>query len=179
MPTGSFSMLPEIITKVMELDPERVLDVGPGFGKWGVLIREYLELWNRYNYKKEKWVKTIDCCEAFKDYLSPLHTYVYNNIINLPIEEYVKTMPDYDLVIMVDVFEHLTKSEGIKLINDLMHKTKYLIISVPAKWSPQGAAYGNPFEIHKSQWSYKEFENMGFKIMSKLEDPITVIKSNI
>jgi hypothetical protein len=136
-----------------------------------------LDLWRRYNYKKEKWVKTIDCCEAFKDYLSPLHEYIYNNIINLPIEEYVKTMPAYDLVIMVDVFEHLSTSDGIKLVNDLMQKTKHLIISVPSKWSPQGAAYGNIYEIHKSQWSYKEFENMGFERISKLEDPITVIKN--
>jgi 2-polyprenyl-3-methyl-5-hydroxy-6-metoxy-1,4-benzoquinol methylase len=162
----------------MQLDPERVLDVGPGFGKWGVLIREYLELWRRSNYKKTGWVKTIDCCEAFKDYLSPLHKYIYNNIINQPIEEYVKTMPAYDLVVMVDVFEHLTTSDGLKLINDLMQKTKHLIISVPAKWSAQGAAYGNIYEIHKSLWSYKEFEELGFKRLSKLEDPVTVIKSN-
>ena len=179
MPTGSYAEIPDIIREVMKLDPLTVLDIGPGFGKWGVLIREYLELWNRYNYKKNKWVKTIDCCEAFKDYLSPLHDYVYNNIINQPIQEYVKIMPNYDLAIMIDVFEHLTKEEGKKLIKDLMLKVKNLIISVPALWSPQGAAYGNIYEIHKSQWTYKEFEDLGFKRISNLSDPITVMLGKV
>jgi len=177
MPTGDYNPIPEVIKQVMEIDPKSVLDVGPGFGKWGVLIREYLELWNRYCYKKSGWVKQIDCCEAFKDYLSPLHYFIYNNIINKPIEVYAKDMPHYDLIVMVDVFEHLTKEAGKELINDLMKNCDHLIISVPATWSAQGAAYGNEFEIHKSQWSYEEFFELGFERISKLDEPITVMKS--
>jgi hypothetical protein len=86
-------------------------------------------------------------------------------------------MPHYDLVVMVDVFEHLDKEAGKELINDVMQRADHFIISVPATWSAQGAAYGNEYEVHKSQWSYEEFEVLGFKRISQLDSPITVIKS--
>jgi hypothetical protein len=46
MPTSHPYQLNEIIDLAMKVDPKSVLDVGVGFGKYGVLLREYLELWD-------------------------------------------------------------------------------------------------------------------------------------
>ena len=71
------------ISKIMDLvtivDPRSVLDVGTGFGKYGILCREYLELWDgRQKYSDFK--RRIDGVEAFSPYITPLHNYVYDNL---------------------------------------------------------------------------------------------------
>ena len=72
MPTSQLNQLPQIIELILFTNPEKMLDVGVGFGKYGFLSREYLELWddkrrysnwtNRYN-----WTKRIDGIEVFKE----------------------------------------------------------------------------------------------------------------
>jgi hypothetical protein len=50
-----------------------------GFGKYGVLCREYLELWDgRENYHEFK--RRIDGVEAYDKYITPIHKFVYNNM---------------------------------------------------------------------------------------------------
>ena len=62
----------------MDINPHSVLDIGPGFGKYGVLCREFLEIWDgRYEYK---FKRRIDCVEVFPDYITDLHRYIYNSI---------------------------------------------------------------------------------------------------
>jgi hypothetical protein len=57
---------------VFELDPYSILDIGTGFGKYGVFCREYLELWDgRQNY--HEFLRKIDDVEAHGKYITPLH----------------------------------------------------------------------------------------------------------
>jgi hypothetical protein len=46
MPTSHPSQLNEILEVVLKTRPRSVIDVGVGFGKYGVLCREYLEFWD-------------------------------------------------------------------------------------------------------------------------------------
>jgi len=177
MPTGSFTIIPEVINEIMRLNPKSILDIGPGFGKWGVLFREYLELWGHRQYHKETWTKQIDCCEVFRPYITELHNFIYSNVIVKDIRDYVKEMPNYDVIVLIDVIEHFEKEEGIKLIEDLFKKTnKAVIIGTPLKFSPQKAAYGNIYETHKSLWTMEEFISMGFKKLGNFERPVLVIR---
>lgn len=51
------------------MDPRSVLDIGTGFGKYGILCREYLELWDgRQQYSDFK--RRIDGVEAYSPYNS-------------------------------------------------------------------------------------------------------------
>jgi ubiquinone/menaquinone biosynthesis C-methylase UbiE len=53
MPTSYLNNIPDIITAIKSQNPKSILDVGCGFGKYGFLIREYLELWSiEHRYKK-------------------------------------------------------------------------------------------------------------------------------
>ena len=79
MPTSHWNQINEIIGLVMTVRPKSVLDVGVGFGKYGVLLREYLELWDgREQY--DDWVCRIDGVEAYHDYTSPLYAVYHSDL---------------------------------------------------------------------------------------------------
>jgi len=45
MPTSDLYNITPILTIISNLKPKKILDVGCGFGKYGLLMREYLEVW--------------------------------------------------------------------------------------------------------------------------------------
>lgn len=77
--------VPTLVEAIAKLDPESILDVGVGFGKYGVLLREALEIpQNRYD--KQSWKIRIDGVEAFEKYRNPLHDFAYNHLYYEAIE---------------------------------------------------------------------------------------------
>ncbi|MBW2991727.1 glycosyltransferase family 1 protein, partial [Candidatus Woesearchaeota archaeon] len=80
MPTSSPHQINEIMGEIMELDPSSILDIGVGFGKYGFLCREYLELWDYNNKRYGEWKREIDGIEVYEDYITDIQRKVYNNI---------------------------------------------------------------------------------------------------
>ena len=108
---------------IISVKPFSVLDVGSGFGKYGVLCREYLELWD--GREEYKFLRRIDGVEVFENYITPLHKYIYNNIYTENIINLVNNLDySYDLVLLIDVLEHFSKEEGLLLLNKLFKKIK-------------------------------------------------------
>jgi hypothetical protein len=145
---------------VTTLNPDSVMDIGAGFGKYGVLCREYLELWDgRQDYSNFK--RRIDGVEAFPHYITPVHKFVYNQIYVEDILKLVDKLDfNYDLVLLIDVLEHFDKSEGELLLKKLLARNKGVLISTPKDPSDQKGAFGNSFEIHKSKWSKEELSRL-------------------
>jgi hypothetical protein len=145
---------------IIALKPFSVLDVGSGFGKYGVLCREYLELWDgRHEYK---FLRRIDGVEVFEKYITPLHKFIYNNIYRENIIDLVKKLDySYDLVLLIDVLEHFSKEEGIWLLNNLLSKNKGILIGTPKNPSNQKDVFENVFETHKSLWKKRELISFG------------------
>jgi 2-polyprenyl-3-methyl-5-hydroxy-6-metoxy-1,4-benzoquinol methylase len=145
---------------VIALKPFSVLDVGSGFGKYGVLCREYLELWDgrqEYNF-----LRRIDGVEVFENYITPLHKFIYNNIYTENIIDLVKKLDyTYDLVLLIDVLEHFSKEEGVWLLNNLLSKNKGILIGTPKRPSAQKDVFENVFETHKSVWKKMELTSFG------------------
>ena len=79
MPTSHPYQIDDIIRLIIETAPKNIIDVGVGFGKYGVLAREYLELWDGIK-PYHNWNHRIDGIDAFKSYLTPLHDFIYDNI---------------------------------------------------------------------------------------------------
>ena len=52
MPTSWYQAIPSIMEQIEYQRPKSILDVGVGFGKYGLLIRDILEIPYK-NYKKE------------------------------------------------------------------------------------------------------------------------------
>jgi hypothetical protein len=155
MPSSQYYHISKVMQIIMALNPMKVLDIGTGFGKYGVLCREYLELWD--GRQKYEFSRRIDGVEVFKEYLTPLHQFIYDNIYNDNILTFIdKLEMGYDLVLLLDVLEHFEKVEGVLLLDSLLSKNTGVLISTPKKPSAQKDAFGNIYEAHRSAWSKKE-----------------------
>jgi len=147
---------------IIKINPNKILDVGTGFGKYGVLCREFLELWNG-KQEYHNFLRTIDGIEIFLDYITPLHHFIYDNIFvgnALDLVEKIDKM--YDLVLLIDVLEHFNKNSGRLLINRLLKTSKGILISVPKIIGNQKDSFNNIYETHRAQWSKKELTDLGY-----------------
>lgn len=178
MPTSWYQAVSVILDKVMEEKPESILDIGVGFGKYGVLLREALDIPYK-RYAKESWQVKIDGVEAFENYKNPIHEYIYNKIYYQPIEECLDSLGKYDVIIMIDVLEHFDKKIGQELLRKLVsHANKAVIISTPMNPGKQDEYLGNSFEAHKSKWFVKDFQyfDMHYSLIDISNNQALIVK---
>jgi len=161
MPTSHHHQISTIMDAVIKLRPKTILDVGVGFGKYGVLCREYLELWDgREDY--HRFLRRIDGIEAFERYLTPLHTYIYDQVHVGQVQEVIHTLAvSYDLVLMIDVLEHVSDAHGRALIEHVLKHHRGMLISTPKDVGDQGHAFDNENEAHVSQWTPQLLKTFG------------------
>ncbi len=71
----------------------------------------------------------------------------------------------FDVVIALDLIEHLHRVDGLRLI-DSMEKIarKKIVIFTPNGYVPQDDLNHNVWQRHLSGWSYNEMLDLGFKI---------------
>ena len=165
MPSSDFATLPPVMRLILGSSKNTILDIGPGFGKFGVLCREYADIW-QIRYDKESWKTKIDCIEVFENYITPLHKYIYDNIYVGKAEELIHQLDNYDLILVLDVIEHMDKEVGIQFLKNCKEKAKTIIVSTPNGHSSQGVVFGNEYEVHRCGWSIPELESLGFKCES-------------
>ena len=144
-----------------------ILDVGMGGGKWGVLIREFLE-YRGNRYWPEQWIHQIHGVEAWAKYQNPMWDYCYNDILIGDITSLlgeINKRPNYDFILLLDILEHFEKDVGHIVLDSMVKNTKILVFCCfpdaanPQKALRQGAVHGNPYEAHKSLWSVdKDFK---------------------
>ncbi len=158
MGTSNWQNISYNIELVRKLDPQSILDIGVGFGRWGILFREFLEIWEYGEYNGE-WKRIIDGVEVYPRYIRDYHHYFYNNVhIGDALEFMKNTKNQYDLINCGDVIEHFTKDEGKELIELCLKKAKYVLINIPIgkHWEQKGTK-NNPHEEHKSVWYNRDF----------------------
>jgi len=165
MPGSHSQQLNEIVEIMVLLKPKSILDVGVGFGKYGVLAREYLDLWagaqkSRDDYRQ--WQTKVDGIEACQNYLTPLHSFIYNQIHIGNVNNVVPSIKDfaYELVLLIDVIEHLNRQDGLKLLDQLYRIGRNILISTPKIMGDQDILYGNEFERHIHQWQETDFADL-------------------
>jgi len=77
---------------------------------------------------------------------------------------------EFDEALMIDFIEHLDKSRGYDIIEQAKHVARRVWLLTPLVFSdnrrnvnnPSLWCYGNEFDLHKSLWSPKELEELGF-----------------
>jgi hypothetical protein len=157
MPSSHSDQLNEIMELILETNPGKLLDIGVGYGKYGFLSREYLELWDSessYGSRKHR----IDGIEVYKNYLTPVHQQVYDTIFTGNALDILPSISEhYDLILMIDVLEHFTFEEGTKVLELCRTKSRNVLVSVPRVMSVQEEIYGNVFETHRYNWKRKDF----------------------
>lgn len=170
MPSSVPYALPIIASIARQLRPLSVLDVGVGFGKYGCLFREYLDIWEMQtiaDYDRSHWKTIIEGIEATPEYLTVLHEYVYDQIHVGDVNEIIDTLGTYDVIIMGDVLEHFEKNAGGRLLDRLYdHTEKCLLLTFPVDCAKRDNVIGNPHESHRSAWNrrdFKRFPKVGYK----------------
>jgi len=162
MPVSGYTNIGPIMNAVRSIhkrSPIRsVLDIGIGFGKYGFLLREFLDI--RVNrYDRDSWQARIDGVEIWGAYVNKLHKYIYDRIYIGSVMKF-SINRTYDLVIMSEVIEHLSKDEGTKLLNNLSFNLA-LVITTPQCFTP-GANKGwkNPYEKHLCLWTVDDLRSI-------------------
>jgi len=157
MPTSDHNTIDTILKIVSPLAPKRIFEIGPGYGKYAHLLREMLDVCNGRRWGQ--FVTTIDCCEIFPDYITDLHRLLYDNI---KIDDARNAdIAGYDLVLAIDVIEHLQFDTVAPFIERLVRNNRYVLIVVPYVVSQQGAIFDNRAETHVSQFNYAYFRRFG------------------
>lgn len=125
--------------------PPAVLDVGPGMGKYGVLAREHLN------------PALLDALEVWEDYRSrfPWTGLLYDHLLVGDMRSF-RSWAAYDLVLLIDVIEHVPLQEGIEVLHRIADAGAMALVSTPRHY-PQGPELGNPHEAHLSEWTASSF----------------------
>lgn len=171
MGTSNWQNISYNIDLVRKLNPQSILDVGTGFGRWGILFREFLEIWDNSKYDGN-WDRIIDGVEIYQGYVKDYHKYFYTNIYNENALTYLEsTEKKYDMVNFGDIIEHFEKAEGEKLISLALEKAKYVLINIPIgkHWKQEGTQE-NPWEAHKSVWYNNDFTKYKYHIIKSFSD---------
>ena len=177
MPTSS----PTIISFVCEWMRNRsdrinsVLDIGMGFGKWGFLSREYIYTWKKdltlLEYRNYKDFR-VDAIEIYPEIITPLQNEIYNEIHIGCATEIIDEVDDYDLIIMGDVLEHLTKEDGKTLLKKCIKKGKHVVLATPVVFTKGRAVLDNEHEKHKCVWDNDDF------ILGDIKPKINIVAIN-
>lgn len=75
----------------------------------------------------------------------------------------------FDTCISVDVIEHVTKENGLKMMRDMERiATSKVIIVTPNGWMNQEHEVEGDLQKHFSEWDAKEMESYGYKVIGML-----------
>lgn len=185
MPFSQPSQISTIVQRIQQLNPVSILDVGIGMGQYGFLTRNYLENVNLFcvdgvhgsQRPKHDWRVRIDGIEACTVYLTPVHDYVYNQLLIGDALEILPTMPQgaYDLLLAIDILEHFTTTDGLVFLAQLKRVAgRCALVSTPKEFVPQDVG-ANPYENHRSLWTQQELVKNGFsEILDNPESWIAV-----
>lgn len=161
MPSSFPDALGVVLPFVQALGPGSVLDVGIGFGKYGVLFREYLDVAARP--PGEPWDPgdrrvRIDGIEAWPPYVTALQRAVYDSVYTGEAASLLPTLPRYDLVFASDVLEHFERRAGEAFLRLALDRARLgVLVVTPAFAIAQDAVFGNPWEAHRSVWRVSDF----------------------
>lgn len=142
MPTSSLFLAPDILALVQGTGAQRVLEVGPGYGKYGVLLREYAA------------VERVDAIEKWGPYITAFnlagiyHQVYEGDACDLPTE----LLASYHCVLMGDVIEHMEKAAATALLDRI---SGWVVICTPVDFFAQ--PHEVPTEHHVSHWTADEF----------------------
>jgi len=161
MPESSPEGKPLSIYWIKKLNPKTVLDVGAGIGTYHSLIKN-----------EGIVIEKIDALEVWQPYIEKYELETkYNKVFNVDAREWQDW--NYDLVILGDILEHMSKEEAISVWKNVSKQAKAAIISIPIIHCPQGHDHDNPYEEHiKEDWTSKEVLESFSNIVDHCDFPV-------
>lgn len=147
MATSDHWQIPHVVSVLKTEDPASVLDVGCGWGKFGVLAREYA------------FAKRVDGID-----IAPPRYAVYDHSYVGDIRRVEQALPEgtprYDLALFIEVIEHLEKPDAYAVLAQLLRIAKRVLVTTPLGFRKQ-VIPDMPYETHRSGWYPWEFGRAG------------------
>lgn len=155
MPSSALTTWPAILHMVWQAQPESVLDCGPGRGKGGLLLAEYV---GRVDGPPPNGpLRTIDALEVEPSYVTPRLKALYDTVHLVDVRAWTfEDFYPFDLVLLVDVIEHLHKHEGLEVLRRIPGR---VVISTPSEFFSNGPGLPDS-EEHRSLWTREDFESV-------------------
>jgi SAM-dependent methyltransferase len=146
-----------IIASACRLYGNRILDVGCGIGETISRIKENLTYYeNYYILGVDIFIQYLEQCRTSGNH----NDLILCDVRNLPIKS-----KSFDVVICLDVLEHLHDREAMALIKSMENiARKAIIIAIPVGAYVQAGFDNNPYQEHKSYWSPREMRALGFTV---------------
>jgi hypothetical protein len=145
MPSSYVGSVPSIVNLMIDLSPRSIIDIGPGWGKYGLMAREYLP-----NLAK------LDAVEV-KEGARPTQTSIYDTVIWADVRTLNRnTWGAYNMAFLIDVIEHMEQSEGHRLLRDIVSAGTIVVVATPKLFIEQHDD-DNPYETHLSLWGWEDF----------------------
>lgn len=133
---------------------KKVLDLGCGRGLNGCLLRGSRDLAGTTLIGLEINNEYIKECKKHK---------IYDKLIKHQLPEIPFADKSIDLILCIEVIEHMTKGDGNKLLNEIDRVCKgRVIITTPNMFFP--TLEGDANDEHKSLWTVGDFRNRGYKV---------------
>jgi hypothetical protein len=146
--------------------PSAVLDAGIGFGLWGALLRQYLDVWSG-RIQLEQWTTRIDGIEIDEKRVQAHARHLYTEILVGDVRELLPVRAAeqrYDVILFGDVLEHLPKADALALLDtavDLALQQVVVRIPLGDGWRREGRE--EP-DHHRSRWYANDFARVGFAL---------------
>lgn len=110
--------------------------------------------------------------EVFAPYYNVLEQLKFRSIV---VMNYNETIQDhllklnymnkyFDLILMIDVLEHMTKDDAYAVLDEVIKISEHVILFVPVGLCPQEPYDGNIYQQHLSTWELDELERIGHSV---------------
>ena len=157
-----------ILSRIMAKNVSTILDVGCGRGESTAILN------HRNNFR-------ILGLDGFMPYISECKKKgFYDNLILTDINKLPVKKKSFDIILCLQVIEHLPKEKGLELLM-LMEELgkKQVIISTPMGVHRQEKYDGNPLQEHQSFWLPNDFKKYGYKVINQGFKPLYGEKDNV
>ncbi|OLE22414.1 MAG: hypothetical protein AUG49_19220 [Catenulispora sp. 13_1_20CM_3_70_7] len=166
MPLSIWLGMEDCLQAIVGRRPSAVLDAGIGFGLWGALLRQYLDVWSG-RIQPEQWTTRIDGIEIDEKRVQAHARHLYTEILVGDVREVLPARAaeqGYDVILFGDVLEHLPKDDALSLLDtavDLALQQVVVRIPLGDGWRREGRE--EP-DHHRSRWYANDFARVGFAL---------------
>lgn len=160
VPSSFVDSFAPIVHLLIEQNPARVLDIGPGWGKYGLACREYLP--------DLEFLAAVEVPQGRLSTQDAIYDHVFvGDARNAP----ESTFAGYDVALLNDIIEHMPVKDGAQLLNTIQEAGCRPLVSTPKVWMEQRDV-SNPYETHVSLWGWEDFVEHGVLVDASTIDSI-------
>lgn len=132
-----------------------VVDLGFGYGEWGLLMRQEMP-----------GVHLVGV-ESYGEYVHRMREFgIYHSLHQSDASEFIHYNPSWDMIFCTDVIEHQPREWGLEFLKRIDEaEARLTLITTPCGYSkvPEGRD-GNPDNRHLSGWSPADFRERGYQV---------------